>query len=347
MIDKIDMRKISILVIAVFFFFGCKQKFTIYPTFYYWKTDYKNKKAETNYLEQFKSKSLYVRIMDIDFNPDIQQPTPVSPINFSDPLPKQIDIIPVVFIVNHIFDKIDTKQSDLLADRIAKFVDAKVKQAGKSNYTELQIDCDWTKTTRDRYFSFLEELKKHPILKGKTISVTLRLHQVKNIISSGIPPVKKALLMCYNMGNLRKYGEQNSILDQHEMDVYLKDFLENYPLKLDVALPIFEWAVVFRNQQYAGISKRITQAKIDDKKLFKQRGTSILYDLLLDYPAAGLKQGDVIRWEKISPQNLFATSKFLSRYLKPEERNLVFYHLDTDLLKHFTNEELQKVIANF
>jgi hypothetical protein len=341
------MRKISILVISVFLFFGCKQKSVVHPTFYYWRTDYQNKKAETDYLDQFKSKSLYVRIMDVDFNPDLQLPVPISPIKFSDPLPKQVDIIPVVFIVNQVFNKIDTMQTAVMANRIAKFVAAKVKQAEKQNYTELQIDCDWTKSTRNRYFKFLEQLSANPLLKGKTISVTLRLHQIKNIVSSGIPPVEKGILMCYNMGNLRKYGEQNSILDQHEMDLYLTDYLGQYPLPLDVALPIFEWAVVFRNEQYAGISKRISKMQIEDKKLFKQRGNSILYDLLIDYPAAGLKQGDVVRWEQISPEDLLSTSKFLSRYLRPRDRNLVFYHLDTYLLKHFTNEDVQKIIANF
>jgi hypothetical protein len=341
------MRKISILVISVFLFLGCKQKSIVHPTFYYWKTDYQNKKEETAYLNQFKSNSLYMRIMNVDFNPDLQLPVPVSPIKFSDQIPKQTDIIPVVFIVNQVFNKIDTMQTVVMADRIAKFVEAKVKQAGKQNYHELQIDCDWTKGTRNRYFKFIEQLKARPLLKGKTISVTLRLHQVKNIVSSGVPPVEKAILMCYNMGNLRKYGEQNSILDQHEMDLYIKDYLPQYPLPLDVALPIFEWAVVFRNGQYAGISKWISKIQIDDKKLFKQRENSILYDLLIDYPAAGLKKGDVVRWEQISPEDLLTTSKFLSRSLAPRERNLVFYHLDTDLLKHFTNENFQKVIANF
>lgn len=341
------MHKISILVISVFLFFGCRQKSIVYPTFYFWKTDYHNNKAETDYLDQFKSKALYVRIMDVDFDPDRQQSVPVSPIKFSDPLPTQVEIIPVVFLVNRIFNDTDSNKTKVLANRIANFVDAKVKQAGKQNYAELQIDCDWTKTTRDQYFEFLKQLKRQPLLKGKNISVTLRLHQVKNVVTSGIPPVEKAMLMCYNMGNLRKYGDQNSILDQHEMDVYLKDYLKNYPLKLDVALPLFEWAVVFRNKAYAGISKRINKTQIDDKKLFRQRGNSILYDLLMDYPAAGLKQGDVIRWEEISNKNLLATSTFLSRYLKPGERNLVFYHLETDLLKHFTHEDLQKVIVNF
>ncbi|MFF5383816.1 hypothetical protein [Pedobacter suwonensis] len=341
------MRKISILVISVFLFFGCKQKPVVHPTFYYWRTDYQNKKAETDYLDRFKSKSLYLRIMDVDFNPDLQMPVPISPIKFSDPIPKQVNIVPVVFIVNQVFNKIDTMQTAVMANRIAKFVAEKVKQAGKADYTELQIDCDWTKTTRNRYFKFLEQLSANRLLKGKTISVTLRLHQIKNIVSSGIPPVNKGILMCYNMGNLRKYGDQNSILDLHEMDQYLKDFLQEYPLQLDVALPLFEWAVVFRDQQYAGISKRIGKIQVEDKKLFKQRENSILYDLLTDYPAAGLKKGDVIRWEQVSADDLLLSSKFLSRYLSPRERNIVFYHLDIDLLKHFTNEDLQKVIADF
>ena len=332
---------------AMVLLFACKQKSIVHPAFYFWKTDYHNTKPDTKYLDQFKSKALYVRIMDVDFDPERQEAVPVSPIKFSDPLPPKVEIIPVVFLVNRIFYDTDSNKIKILANRIANFVDAKVKQAGKPGFAEVQIDCDWTKTTRDQYFNFLKQLKAQPLLKGKMISVTLRLHQVKNVVTSGIPPVEKAMLMCYNMGNLRKYGDQNSILDQHEMNVYLKDFVENYPLKLDVALPLFEWAVVFRNKEYAGISKRITENQLSDKKLFKQRGNSILYDLLLDYPAAGLKQGDVVRWEKVSPQDLLATSTFLSRYLKPAERNLVFYHLDTDLLKHFTHEDLQKVIANF
>lgn len=341
------MRKISILVMATVLLFGCKQKSIVHPTFYYWKTDYHNDKSESNYLDQFKSKALYVRIMDVDFDPDRQQAVPVSPIKFSDPLPPKVEIIPVVFLVNRIFNDTDSGKTKVLANRIATFVDAKIKQAGKQNYAELQIDCDWTKTTRDQYFNFLKQLKNQPLLKGKLISVTLRLHQVKNVVTSGIPPVEKAMLMCYNMGNLRKYGNQNSILDLHEMDIYLKDFLENYPLKLDVALPIFEWAVIFRNKQYAGISKRLNKSQLQDKKRSRQRGNSILYDLLSDYPAAGLKRGDVVRWEEVSAKDLLATSTFLSRYLKPGERNLVFYHLETDLLKHFTHEDLQKVIADF
>ncbi len=283
--------------------------------------------------------------MDVDFNPELQQVVPVSPIKFSDTLPQAVDIIPVVYIVNHVFEKMNVKQRTVLAGNIADFVKAKVLQAGKKDFKELQIDCDWTRTTKDNYFDFLEQLKLNPALRGKNISVTLRLHQVKNILSSGIPPVERAMLMCYNMGNLRKYGEQNSILDQREMNIYLKNDLEKYPLKLDVALPLFEWAVVFRNKKYAGISKRITKAQLENEELFKRISNSILYELKADYPEAGLKCRDIIRWEAVSKDDLLAASRFLSQYLKPHERNLVFYHLDANLLKYYTDEDFQKVIA--
>ncbi|GGI27759.1 hypothetical protein [Pedobacter mendelii] len=341
------MRKISILVIIALLFTACKPKSTVHTTFYFWKTVYKNQKPETAALASLKSNFLYVRIMDVDINPNIQEPVPISPISFNDVLPKQIDIIPVVYLVNHIFNNLTESQSLLLANRVSKFVAAKVKQAGKLSFKELQIDCDWTRSTRDKYFNFLNQLKTNPLLKGKEISVTLRLHQVKNLVSSGIPPVRKVMLMCYNMGNLRKYGKQNSILDMQEMETYLKNKLETYPLKMDIALPLFSWAVVFRKEKYAGISKRLSKEKLNDKKLFKRRGNSILYDLQTDYPQAGLRKSDVIRWEEISLKDLLATSKFLSRYLNPEDRNLVFYHLDTDLLKTFKHDNLQKVIDNF
>ncbi|WP_443944803.1 hypothetical protein ACJVDH_18075 [Pedobacter sp. AW1-32] len=341
------MRKITIFILSLLFLFGCKQKSVVHPTFYFWKTAYQNHPSETAYLNIFKSKSLYVRIMDIDYDPDFNQAVPVSPIKFIDALPAHIDIIPVVFIVNNVFNTMDSSKTSQLAAKIASFVEAKVKQAGKSGCTEIQIDCDWTKTTRNKYFVFLKELKANPLLKGKTISATLRLHQVKNIVSNGIPPVDKAMLMCYNMGNLRKYGKQNSILDLREMNTYLKDDLENYPLRLDVALPVFEWAVVFRKKQYAGISKRLLKADIHNKNLFSQQGKSIVYTLLADFSKAGLKRGDEVRWEEITTDDLLKTSDFLSRYLKPEERNLVFYHLDINLLKHFPHESFQKIIAHF
>ncbi len=341
------MRKITILIFFAALLLGCKQKGTVSPSFYYWKTVYQNDPTETAYLRHFAAKSLYLRIMDVDISPVNEQPAPVSPVSFKTPFPQEVNVIPVVYIVNQVFNNLDDMGIETLAVRIANFTAAKVKQGGKPDYAEIQIDCDWTRSTRDTYFKFLKSLKANPLLKDKILSVTLRLHQVKNLSGSGIPPADKVLLMCYNMGNLRQFGTQNSILDMKQMELYLKDVLEHYPLKLDLALPLFNWSVVFRHQQYAGIARHIGPRQLNDPLLFKQRGTSILYDLLQDYPAAGLQKGDVIRYEQISLPQLLDASDFLSRYLKADNRNLVFYHLDKPLLKDFTYDDLQKAIDRF
>jgi hypothetical protein len=341
------MRLPILLTLICALLSGCKTEKKPHPTFYYWKTVYSQNKTEQQYLEKMQSRSLYVRIMDIDLSPDGQQAIPISPITFKESLPQQVNIIPVVYIVNNILNVTDSTALKTLAGKIAVFVQAKVQQAGKKDYQELQIDCDWTKTTKDRYFYFLEQLKKLPQLRNKEITVTLRLHQVKNIESSGIPPVKKAMLMCYNMGNLRKYGSQNSILDQAEMDLYLKDHLKNYPLALDVALPLFKWAVIFRNQQYAGISKRLQPNQLHDKNMFKKLEQPLLYQLLVDLPQAGLKKNDIVRWEHITTKQLLQTADFLSAYLPSTEFNLTFYHLDEQLLNDFKYDDLQKVIHRF
>lgn len=96
------MRKFGLLLISVFLLFGCGQKSNVHTTFYFWKTNYKQDKKADHYLQRFKSRSIYVRIMDVDFNPDLQQAAPVSPIKFSDPLSEQLEIIPVVYIVNNV-----------------------------------------------------------------------------------------------------------------------------------------------------------------------------------------------------------------------------------------------------
>lgn len=110
-------------------------------------------------------------------------------------------------------------------------------QKFKIEPTEIQIDCDWTKETKETYFNLLKELQRPSFFRGKKVSCTIRLHQVKYLISSGTPPVNQGLLMVYNMGNLSKYGGQNSIFDLKEARDY-RENLAQYPIPLDIALPL-------------------------------------------------------------------------------------------------------------
>ncbi|MDM1296782.1 hypothetical protein HX021_21065 [Sphingobacterium sp. N143] len=315
--------------------------------FYFWKTTFQLDTLEHKALQEIGAKSIYVRIMDIDFDPSGIQAVPISPITFAQPVPKEQQLIPVVFINQRIFSEMDSLQIRGLANKIVPFIAAKIQQAGKEDFTELQLDCDWTKASRDKFFYLLKYLQELPALKEVLVSSTLRLHQIKNTATSGIPPVKKATLMCYNMGNLRQFGSQNSILNQQDLRLYLNGTLRNYPMDVAVALPLFQWFVVFRNNRYIGISKHIDEQDLSNDSLFTHNPKTNLYILTTDLPRANLKKGDIVRYERATQDDLLQTAKFLRSELKGKEHQIIFYHLDQATLAHHGNAELQEIIRAF
>ncbi|MBW4890048.1 hypothetical protein KXQ82_09990 [Mucilaginibacter sp. HMF5004] len=334
------MRNRYLFLLIIILFTGCKHPRKVSTSFYYWKTVYKQNPAESEYPEHLHSNKMYVRIMDVDMDDSGINPVPVSPIAFQQKLPDAIQIVPVVFIVNNAFKIIPKTGLADMAAKIVRFVDAKVTQAGKKSYSELQIDCDWTADTKDNYFYLLNEFKT--LTKGKTLSITLRLHQIKNQKNCGIPPVNKALLMCYNMGNLRKYGPQNSIIEVTELKKYLGDNLTRYPIKMDIGLPLFSWAVAFRDKQYIGIARQINFNNLNNGNMFSHTGAN-MYFAKTDMPQFGLKKNDEVRWEDVPLNTLHETAAYISPRLKEENIEVVYFHLDENLLKKYTYDELENV----
>ncbi|SEM33054.1 hypothetical protein SAMN05216436_103226 [bacterium A37T11] len=284
--------------------------------------------------------------MDVDNQGPRGAAIPVASINFKEQLPAHTGVVPVVFIVNQVFKAIDDVNLETLANHIDRFVKGKVKQSGAANFSELQIDCDWTATTREAYFKFLKALRKR-MASTIRLSATLRLHQVRNMKGSGIPPVDRAMLMCYNMGNLRQYGEHNSIISIKEINTYLKDFLLDYPLPVDIALPLFSWPVVFRKGNYMGISKQLNTDLLADTSLFHNASGSIIYRAKKFLPNTGIRVGDEVRYEQSRVNDLLEAAKFLSSHKRKEDFTLLFFHLDPELFKHYSNEQLKKIIHCF
>ena len=333
------------LYLLVFFLAACKHPKQVNSTFYYWKTVYQNTAIQTNYLQRCHAHKLYVRVMDVDLT-NGNMPSPVSPIVFKNHLPDTIEIVPVVFIVNDILRKIDSTQIKTLAHDIIPYVDSKIKQSGKIAYKEVQIDCDWTAATRDNYFFLLKQVAKLTHQKHQALSVTLRLHQLKNQKSSGIPPTDRVILMCYNMGNLRRYGNQNSILELSELKKYLGNNLSSYPIPSDIGLPLFSWGVAFRNQQYIGISKKLKLGLLSNKNQFKFIGNN-LYKATTDLPEYGLLTGDEVRWESVSVNNLSQAAGYISSFIKSDNVNVIYFHLDDNLINTYTYADLEKTASLF
>lgn len=341
--------KLNLSVYLIFFFIvflgtSCRKKRVVNTSFYYWKTVYLHNETENQYFNKLNCKKLYVRIMDVDEEDGTL--IPISPVVFKSPVPDSVELVPVVFIVNQAIKNQTHTQLDELAAKTVRYVNGKLGQAGKRSFRELQIDCDWTQSTRDNYFYLLRRIRQCADLKNKQLSVTLRLHQLKNQRSSGIPPADRVMLMCYNMGNLRKYGNQNSILQQSELEKYAGDNLSFYPMPVDIGLPLFRWAVVFRQKQYAGIAKRLNISLPDNKKLFRETDHN-LYKVLGDLPDYGLKRGDEVRWETVSPDELEDAARYLQKFVTSDTLRLIYFHLDEPTLKYYRYETLEKTASVF
>lgn len=196
--------------------------------------------------------NLYTRFFDVTWNIARQSPQPVALIRFIDSVPPGILTTPVVFITNETLQQASPAQIDSMSINMANLLSALCGSNKIVLSKEVQIDCDWSASTKVKYFQLLRKIKAQPFLINKTLSATIRLHQLKFVSQTGIPPVDKGLLMCYNMGNLRRTETTNSILDIAELKKYVTG-LADYPLPLGIAFPLFDWYILFHKQQYKGV----------------------------------------------------------------------------------------------
>ncbi len=230
------MNRFLLIFIMVFFVLSC-EKPNPETSFYIWKSNPNLTSNEVEFFQKTQGKNLYLRVFDVDI--DQGRPAPKAILKNFDSKFIDADYIPVVFITNDSFKYLSNSDNQELAQNIFKLVN-EIASEFDFDYQEIQIDCDWTATTRDDFFSFLKNLSK---VSQKNISSTLRLHQVKYRQQTGIPPVDKVYLMAYATSNPTEDQDINSILDQNLLMDYLQN-INDYPLDFDIALPLYSWAIV-------------------------------------------------------------------------------------------------------
>ena len=360
-------KKIIIIlcILGAVFFFGCrKQSRSVSISFYHWKTDFHLTDFEKNYCKQLKINKLYVRLFDVDWDEASRFPKPIA---ILDSLEKtDWEIIPTIFITNKTFTQLADNQVDTLAKLIFDKILLKITLPKASlrenteggNFNEIQIDCDWTATTRERFFSFLKKLKT---VSQKKISATIRLHQVKFKEKTGVPPVDAGVLMAYNMGNLEDVKTRNSILDIEILKSYVSK-LKNYPLKLDVALPIFSWGVVVRDGEVVKLINNLTKNELQQTpqyfpegmpsaEYFKEKKENH-FEVLKNTYLKGfyLYKDDEIRIENADSQQVDILEKaadIIAQNINNQSLTIIFYHLDSVTLQRIRYEELENITHRF
>ncbi len=303
-------------------------------SFYYWKTVFDLSPKELQTLQQLSMQTLYVKFFDVDWDETTASAKPVAKSIFAKSPPKNLSITPVVFITQEPLQYLAEKGLDSLAANLASMLSSIAATNKLFLSHEIQLDCDWTAATKDKYFYLLQRLKQQPFFQGKIISATIRLHQLKFISQNGVPPVDKGLLMCYNMGNLRYPQTDNSIIDEDELKKYISK-LNTYPLPLDVALPVFDWWVLFEGDAYKGLVRDFTPANKDAKK----NRIDFAKDTVIN--AREFKAGQWLRHETSNAETVKRCAGLISEKLKAKELAVILYHLDEQNLTKYTLHELE------
>ncbi|MEN0050861.1 MAG: hypothetical protein AAF806_27585 [Bacteroidota bacterium] len=310
---------------------NCRPKNTIsIPAFYHWQTKLSLSKTETTYLDRLNIQKLYIKFFDVDWDANLQQAVPSAELIWEANEWENIEIIPTVFITNRTL--VNTKREGIpeLASKLSKKITDLV--AGK-DFEELQIDCDWTKSTKEKYFLLLAALKK--LHSNQILSATIRLHQVKFQEATGVPPVDRGMLMYYNIGNINDWESENSIYEAELAAQYLGR-LKKYPLALDVVLPLFHWGLIYRDEKLFKIVNNLAAVDLADEKRFQQIATNRYKVIKATYLEGHyLYEDDQIRLEQISERQLQIANQQLLAALAKEDRTIAFYHLDEEILKHW------------
>ena len=301
------------------------------PSVYYWKQEFNLNTNQKKLLKDLGSKELYVKFFDIKMING--HPEPVAKIDFKTS-PSDYSIIPCVFITNDIFSS-DQVNPENLATRTVKLIQS-IAENNKLSFEEVQFDCDWTLGSKENYFRFLKKANEQ--LSNKKLSATIRLHQYKYWKKTGVPPVDRGVLMCYNIGEIENINESNSIFSYKLVKQYLKKGM-TYPLKSSIALPIYKWALVYRLGQLSSILNNVDKTSMQNHIV---EGTNNRFIVKDNFYIKGqfLSVDDEVRFEQVDIKELEQTANLLSSL---NFDKLIYYHISQSNIEDYDKQKLDQI----
>ena len=325
---------------------------------YFWRTDFRLSEEETAFLRSHNITKIYLRYFDVVVN-ESQQVMPNATVTFTTDTLKGIEIVPTVFIVE------DCLHHNM--DSIAQKLVARILQMNKTHHRgevkEIQIDCDYTNRSRQRFYAFLEEMRNELQPQGIRLSATIRLHQ----LSMPPPPIDYGTLMIYNTGNVSDPNGRNPILSMEDVAPFLKK-LRKYPLPLCAAYPIFDWVALYGNttptQQpnppkqgdKGGLLRYLLYGhSLEDSSLYKPLGGNkylVLASRTLpthlgkDATGIHLHVGDTIHHWQCDINDILDVKDAVEKHRPGINNRIILYHLDKQCLNHYQNEDYEKIFSH-
>ncbi len=315
-------------------------------TYYHWKSELDLSDLEQKQLQSLGCQKIYLRLFDLKWVASQNQVFPFAALKISNEsnLSGLKYIVPTVYITNESLINTPLKDLESLASQVKyKMDNATYPLTNKGmEIVEYHFDCDWSDQTKDKYFAFLE-LIKEKFNNEKNITCTIRLHQVKYFEKTGVPPVSKGVLMFYNMGNIRDLNEKNSILNLETAKKYLENF-DKYPLKLDIALPLFSWGVQYREEKIVQILNNVHKTDMEVHDQMKVMGEGKFRVQESTYIEGNfVYKDDVIKLEGPSLEDLKESLRLLDDQISGDPE-IIFYHLNQQSTRNYPPEVIADIV---
>jgi len=337
-------RVILLYIVLGFILLSCAKKEKTQRAFYFWKSAWQLDTNEKQMLDSLHASKVYLKLFDVTWNPQKASAIPAAKLSVKDSLPSDFTYVPVIYITNEALLKTSKAEIPGLAGKIYALTQL-ISKGIHLTYTEIQFDCDWSDLSKENYFLLLTEIRKlykTPIL----FSSTIRLHQVKYHQRTGIPPVDRGMLMYYNMGKVGDLRSVNSIYNKKDAEKYI-DFIKDYPLACDVALPIFRWGVLFQHEKISALINLITVEELIAEGFIKNANGYYSPPKAMYFRGYYLEKNDLIRIEEISPALALEAAQMLSKKVAHHDITVSLYHLEPEYLKVYGKGNLEKIYHSF
>lgn len=286
--------------------------------FYYWRTTFRLSPAEQRAITELGVTRLYVRAFDVEWSAAEAAPSMIGKLvpdagaQAGARPPAGVEVVPVVFLREEVLRRVPRAIPGLARELWAEV--RRRMELLEVTPRELQLDCDWTDTTRDAFFELVARVREEAKL---PLGATIRLHQIKYRERTGVPPVERGMLMFYNMGRFSADPEARAIFDPASAARYLAR-VPDYPLPLDVALPIWSWTVHLRDDRVVGLMQSTDPDELAALP-FLARATPDRYLVTRSAFLHGtlLREGDALKIEVTGPAEALAAAVQIAPYLAP------------------------------
>lgn len=359
----VPLPRFLLLFIVCFTLFSCEKERVVNRGMYYWKNNEQLLNVnEAVFIADAQIKTCYVKFFEVAED-SVWDAAPVAKskltFNYSavglsaekriqvDTCLEKVLIIPTVYIQNNVVLHLNKTALDTLAGNIIylinKYWSGNHFAQYYSYFNSIQIDCDWTPKSRDNYFYLLKEIKKRA--SSKSLSCTLRLYPYAYQDTMGVPPVDRVMLMCYNLLPPLQDEDKNSILDLEELNAYL-NLVDEYPLPMDIALPIYSYQFLYQNNQLAGLLNTSLSELQPYVHEIKPQWYEVNRDVIVGDKF--LRGGDKIKIEAIDKKLLDDAIQLITDGVNLQDSITVsLFHLDKNTISAYDQESINRFYNTF